>query len=186
MRNKSVFSIIASFALLAVLFSATATVLGAEPPVKGGTLPSFQLPSPSIESDLSYLGLKNATFQLKDISYEVLLIEIIGVYCPRCYEQAPLFNRLLTRLQKKGLGDKVKLLAIAAGGTVQEIEHLRTNGSYQYPIAKDESYEVHKLLGEPRTPYTMLIDREGRVLFAHIGVIEDIDPLLQQMEALVK
>lgn len=32
-----------------------------------------------------------------------------------------------------------------------------------------------KLLGEPRTPFTLVVDRTGKVLLAHHGIIKDID-----------
>lgn len=175
-----------SLVVMAVLFSSPASLFCATSPEKGAELPAFQLTSPAVEEDLGYLGVKNPAFQLKDVECQVLLVEIIGVYCPRCYQQAPIFNKLFSRLQKKGLSDRVKMLAVAAGGTAPEVEHLRTSGSYEFPVVPDESYTVHKLLGEPRTPFTMLVERNGRVLFTHLGIIEDIDPLLQQIENLVK
>jgi len=156
------------------------------PPEKGATLPSFQLPAPLLETDVNYLGLKESTFQLRDVNCQVLVLEIIGVYCPRCYQQAPLFNQLFARLNRKSMGDKVKMLAIAAGGTTNEIEHLRKTGSYEFPVVNDEPYTVHKLMGEPRTPFTLLVDREGKVLFAHLGIIEDVDNFYQQIMELVK
>lgn len=156
------------------------------PPEKGTSLPSFQLAAPSLETDVSYLGLKGLTFRPKDVNCQVLVIEIIGVYCSRCYQQAPLFNRLFARLNRKGMGDKVKMLAIAAGGTANEIEHLRKTGSYEFPVVSDETYTVHKLMGEPRTPFTLLVDREGKVLFTHLGIIEDVDTFYQQIVELVK
>ena len=78
------------------------------------------------------------------------------------------------------------MLAIAAGGTTNEIEHLRKTGSYEFPVVNDEPYTVHKLMGEPRTPFTLLVDREGKVLFAHLGIIEDVDNFYQQIMELVK
>ena len=73
-----------------------------------------------------------------------------------------------------------------AGGTAIEVEHLRSSGSYEFPVVGDESYAVHKLLGEPRTPFTLLVDREGKVLFAYLGIIEDIDAFYQKIQDMVK
>lgn len=151
-------------------------------PQKGEQMPSFQLPSPAAENDRAYLGLKGANFELKDVETRLLVVEILGVYCPFCYQQAPLFSKLYTRLQKKNLADKVKMLGVAAGGTPMEVEYLRTNGSYDFPIVSDESYAVHKLLGEPRTPFTMLLSRDGKVLHTHLSVMEDIDGFLTIIE----
>lgn len=151
-------------------------------PEKGTVLPSFELPSPALENDIQYLGVKGENFTLKDIDYRVLLIEIVGVYCPMCYEQAPLFNQLFDRIQKRKLDDKIKMLAVAAGATPMELKYLREKKEYKYPVVEDESFKVHKLLGEPRTPFIMVVDKEGKVLFAHLGVVKDTDSLYQLMK----
>ncbi len=151
-------------------------------PQKDSNLPAFELPAPSAENDQQYLGVKPPTFRLKDVSCQVLLVEILGVYCPLCYQQAPLFNKLYGRIQKKNLSDRVKMLGIAIGATPTEVEHLRKSGSYEYPVVRDENFAVHKLLGEPRTPFTMLLRKDGKVLYTHLGVIEDMDAFFQLIQ----
>jgi len=155
-------------------------------PQKDATLPAFQLPAPTSDNDRKYLGVNGPSFQLKDVECQVLLVEILGAYCPLCYQQAPLFNKLFARLSKRDLGDRVKMLGVAIGATAMEVDHLRKNGSYEFPIVQDESFSAHKLLGEPRTPFTMLIARDGKVLYTHLGVIEDVDALYQVIQDLVK
>ena len=66
------------------------------------------------------------------------------------------------------------------------MEHLRRGGSYEYPIVQDEKFTVHKLLGEPRTPFTMLLGKDGTVLYTHLGVIEDTDAFFQIIQDLAK
>lgn len=155
-------------------------------PQKDGILPAFQLPAPASDNDQKYLGIAGPTFQLKDVRCEVLLVEILGAYCPLCYQQAPLFTKLYARLDRRNLSDKVKMLGVAIGATPMEVEQLRKNGTYEFPIVRDESFGVHKLLGEPRTPFTMLVGKGGKVLYAHLGVIEDVDALYQVIQDLVK
>ncbi len=162
------------------------TVRGAGLPQKGGTLPVFQLPAPTSADDLKYLGVSGPKFELKDIPCQVLLVEILGAYCPLCYQQAPLFSKLFARINKRNLGDKVKMLGVAIGATPMEVDQLRKNGSYDFPIVPDEAFAVHKLLGEPRTPFTLLVGKDGKILYAHLGVIEDVDAFYQVIQELVK
>ena len=157
----------------------------ADLPEKGKPLPDFTLQAPAIEKDREYLGLGAGPFKLQDIQAQLLIVEIIGVYCPLCHQQAPLFNKLVERIDKKSLSSKVKLLAVAAGGNPIEIDHLRTNGVYEYPIVPDESFVVHKLLGQPRTPYTLILDKSGKVLDAHLGVLEDMDSYFEKIQGLL-
>ena len=149
--------------------------LGGELPKKGDSLVSFELQSPASEKDRAYLGITKSAFRLPDIHSKLLLLEIIGVYCPVCYRQAPIFNNLYNRIEKSSLKGKVKMLALAAGGNPAEIQYLNEQKQYSFPIAPDPSFEAHKLLGEPRTPFTLLLNPEGKVLYTHMGLVEDLD-----------
>ena len=77
---------------------------------------------------------------------ELVLVEVVGVYCAFCVEQLPAFNRLHARLAKAGLSGRIKMLALAAGGTPQETQLL--GKEYAYPVLPDESYALHRLLGD--------------------------------------
>jgi len=145
---------------------------------------TFQTPSAANERD--YLGLRQNTFQLKDIPCRVLVFEVIGVYCPRCYQQAPLFTNLYNRIENGPLKGRVKMLGLAAGGTLTEIQYLHEQGQYLFPILPDEDFAVHRLLGEPRTPFILLIDAAGKVQFTHLGVLEDVDAFYERIRALAK
>jgi peroxiredoxin len=156
-------------------------------PFVGSVLPRFQMETPPDEADKKYLGIgKSGKFTWQQISAQVLLVEIIGVYCPQCHRQAPGFNRLFQRIQKDTrLGPKVKMLAIAAGGSATELGYVKQEFPIPFPIIRDTQYEIHKLLGEPRTPFTLLIDRKGKVLFTHLGVIEDMESFFNRIAVLV-
>lgn len=86
------------------------------------------------------------------------------------------------RIQKDPrLGPRVKRLAIAAGGSATELGYGRQEFPIPFPIIRDTQYEIHKLLGEPRTPFTLLIDRKGKALFTHLGVIEDMESFFNKI-----
>lgn len=155
-------------------------------PKKGDTLPAFELQAPVLEKAREYLGISQASFRLADIPCRLLLLEVIGVYCPQCYQQAPLFNTLFNRIETGKLKGQVKMLALAAGGNETEITYLYEQVRYSFPIVADPNFEVHKLLGEPRTPFTLLLDPSGKVLHTHMGVVENIDAFLKLINELVR
>jgi len=155
-------------------------------PKENETLPDMDLIAPAAESDRQYLGISESAFKLRHVKADVMVVEVLGVYCPYCYEQAPLFRNLFNRLQDGKLKDKVKMFGVAAGATAMEVEYLREQGQYNYPIVEDPQYSVHKLLGEPKTPFTMIVDKEGKVLFAHQGIIRDIDSFYSRIGELAE
>ncbi|MUM77142.1 redoxin family protein [Pseudodesulfovibrio sp. F-1] len=168
--------------LLAILLWASPAPAG--PPKAGDTLPPFTMPPLAVEEDAAELGLTaNAPFTLADLPTPYTLMEIIGVYCPVCHEMSPQLTRLAKRLKRAGLDSRITLIGIAAGGTSMEVRYIRQR-EYAFPIAHDTGYEIHKLLGEPKTPFTMIVDRSGKVRYAHLGMIDDMDELFRRIQAL--
>lgn len=158
----------------------------AEPPVAGEVLPALTIAPLAVEEDAATLGLeKNGTFTLADLKTDYVLIEIIGVYCPVCREMASSLNRLSKRLKKGRLDDRITMLGIAAGATPMEVRHVRA-GDYVFPVAHDTGFEIHKALDEPKTPYTMIVDREGKVHYAHLGIIPDFNAFYREIQNLTR
>ena len=115
------------------------------------------------------------------------MVEIVGVYCPQCHIQFPRFNALYHRIMKQPeLKEKVKVFAVAVGANPTEIAYLKKEFRIPYPVLQDPKFAIHKLLGEPRTPFTMLVARNKEVLFAHMGTMEDMDKLFLKIKSLVK
>jgi hypothetical protein len=158
-----------------------------ELPKPGDTLVPLVLTAPADKAEQGYLGLAGGTpFGLKDLGAPFVLLEVIGVYCPQCHQQAPKFGQLFKRLKRSGLDKRIRMLAVAAGGTPMEVAYLKEQGAYPFPVVPDEGYVVHKLLAEPKTPFTMIVSREGEVRFAHLGVIEDVDGFFAEIKRLVE
>ncbi|MBI4805719.1 MAG: TlpA family protein disulfide reductase [Desulfovibrio sp.] len=179
---------LAAFAILTFV-ATTVTILRAEPPKVGAVLPQgLQLSAPLGAEERNYLGCGDGgTFKLSAVKADFVIIEVVGVYCPQCHIQAPLFDKFYARLTKDSeLGGKVKMLGLAAGATKEEMEYLRDSGVYKYPVAWDPNFAVHKQLGEPKTPFTMVVDSKGKVLFAHMGIIEDVNAFYDQVSKLVR
>lgn len=159
--------------------------LAGELPAVGTELPEFQLETPKSEEERAYLGIKaNPSFSITQLKAELVLIEIIGVYCPRCHRQHPLFNKLFYRIKKNTeMYNQTKMIGVAVGANPIEVAYLKKEYRIPYPVIVDPNFEVHKVLGEPRTPFTMLVTKEKKVVFAHLGVIEDMDKFFLQIKA---
>lgn len=164
-----------------------AGICGTAPtPRKGASIPLFTLNAPATQKDCDYLGVEaGKTFGLADVSADILVLEIIGVYCPQCHQQRPHINRLFHRIQREArLAKKVKFLGIAVGASAMEAAYLVRDARIPYPIITDESFVVHKQLGEPRTPFNLVTTRDGTVRWVHLGVIKDMDALYTMLKSL--
>jgi len=177
-------SMLPSMAALFVLLLCTG-VLGAEALGKGDSLPPLQIVAPDLAQDQRYLGVPSqGVFGMEDIDGDLVILELVGVYCPYCHKQAPLFNSLFKRLQRSGLDARVKMLAVASGATAPEVAQLRKHSSYAFPVLRDEDYSLHAALGEPQTPFTIVVNKNNEILFAKLGVVEDIDAFFETIQQL--
>jgi len=146
-------------------------------PKQGENLPEISFPAPDLEKDKAYLGVNGKeSFSIKDLDSQLIVLEIIGVYCPVCHVQRPHLNRLFHRINKNAdLSGKIKFLAVAAGGTPMEVAYYVKESKVPYPVLQDEDFILHKKISEPLTPYTLVITRDGKIVYAHLGLIDDMD-----------
>lgn len=172
------------FAVLLLLVAGGTTARAADPlPSAGQTLPALALKVPVFGQDAQDLGVAGKkTFRLQDLKAKVIVLEVIGVYCGECAKQVHSFNTLYARLSRRIQAGEVRMFGLAAGGTDMEVENLRKNGIYKFPVVADEKYKNHKLLREPKTPFTMLVTPTGKVIYAHLGVDEDIEAMLARIK----
>lgn len=158
-------------------------VYGAELISAGMKLPEFTLAVSESQEARQYLGLKNLNaFSVKQISAKLVLLEIFSVYCPHCQKQAPKANKLYKIIRdNQDLDKDIKVIGIGVGNNLREINAYRTEFRVGFPLAPDVNFQIHKLLGEPRTPFTILASRSGEVLLTHQGVVQNLDEFLRQI-----
>lgn len=160
---------------------------GGKLPEPGQTLPTLSLKTPVFGSDAKDLDVAGKkTFRLQDLKAKVIVLEVIGVYCSECAKQVGAFNTLYSRLSRRIQAGEVRMVGLAAGGNDLEVESLRKTGIYKYPVVADEQYKNHKLLREPKTPFTMLVTPAGKVLYSHLGVDEDVEGMLARIKEALK
>jgi peroxiredoxin len=106
------------------------------------------------------------------------------MYCPFCQKEAPLINELYELIQSKPvLKDKIKLIGIGAGNTQFEVDFFKSEYTIPFPLLPDESFSVHKAVGEVRTPYFFVLqvkpDGSNRIIYSKAGSIQDPQAFLE-------
>ncbi len=147
-----------------------------EPPAVGGQLPAFTLPVPDNPEHRNYLGLtgERKDFAVPEVADPVAIIEILSMYCPHCQREAPTVNRLYELIQSSpDLKGKIKLVGIAVGNTPFEVDHFRETYNIPFPLFPDPDFAIHTLVGEVRTPFFMVVQKEQegghRVIYSALG-----------------
>jgi peroxiredoxin len=161
-------------------------VLAAEcvTPPEGGVLPEIKLPVPQDAAERDYLGVDGkGSFKISRIKAGTVIIEIFSMYCPYCQKEAPLVNELYQLINnRRDLKDKIKMIGIGAGNTPFEVEIFKKEYKVQFPLFSDESFTIHKSLGQVRTPYFFVIklnaDGSHKILYSKGGTIQDPNQFL--------
>jgi peroxiredoxin len=148
-------------------------------PAKGAIFPDITLSMTEKASEKEYLGLSGkGPFRISQIKADLLIIEIFSMYCPYCQKEAPIVNELYQIINKReDLKNKIRIIGVGAGNNPFEVDVFRKQYNIQFPLFSDESYSVHKSVGEVRTPYFFVIkkpgDKKNTIIYSKVGSIQD-------------
>jgi peroxiredoxin len=128
-----------------------------------------------------YLGIKNKKpCTLSAIPCKLIILEIFSLYCPICHKQAPVIRSVYKLIQQDPeLQKNIKVIGIGAGNNLKEVGTFREHFKMLFPLFPDPDFGIHKKLGEPRTPATIVVNSKGKVLFVHVGAIEEPEDFVQ-------
>ena len=136
------------------------------PPQLGDRLPKISFPIALSAEENKYLGLgQRKDFSLDDIKTKLILIDFIGTNCHFCIQSIPTMNEIYKAIEKdQNLRANVKMLAVAAGGTLTEVDYFKKTFGVLFPILADPEYKAHESVGEPRVPFLIFVrkDSQGR------------------------
>lgn len=160
---------------------------------------SFAVPFPDLmftqtlsREERDYLGLpQKKTFSFKEIQASLILVEIISTYCVSCQRQAPIFDELYSSIEKNPkLKGKVKMIGIAAGNSIWEVEIFKKQYKIPYPIFSDSKFDAHTAVGSPRTPFAIWVRKETQtkpiVVSTHLGFIDSMQTALDETKAVLQ
>ena len=156
-------------------------------PLSGETFPGVSLTTPEKSCEKSYLGLTGTgPFNISQVKGDLVILEIFNMYCPYCQKEAPIVNDLYQRINgDASLKKRVKILGVGTGNTLPEVNIFRDRYNVQFPLIPDESFTVHKAVGEVRTPYFFVIrlnpDRSNKLIYSKGGSIRDAGQFLEKM-----
>jgi peroxiredoxin len=144
--NKKYLIIFAGL-LLTINIASSASVIGE-------AAPDFALPS-----------LHDGNLRLSEYRSEVVVLAFWASWCARCNQAMPLYKSLYRQYQTSGL----QVLTVAIDGEPDVAEQLVEDFSLEFPILLDKDHQVSRMYELGKMPMTVVIDREGRVVFIDSG-----------------
>ena len=173
--------------IILILVSTAAMAASTQPPQVGSSFPEMKLPKPADSEDLKYLGLSGSgTFKADEVKGQVLIIQIFSMYCPYCQKDAPNVNRFFGLIENNPkLKGKIKILGIGVGNSQFEVNTFKKKYKVEFPLVPDNDFIIHKIVGEVRTPYFMVVKLNGakklEVVYSKLGAHENVEAFLDEV-----
>jgi thiol-disulfide isomerase/thioredoxin len=126
------------------------------------------------------------TYTLSSDAGKVVVINLWGSWCGPCRVETPQFEQVYDDTRSEG----VQFVGFAVKERAQsDTEQFVANNGITYPIVYDQAVKVALQLGDLPVqvgmPQTVLIDRQGRVAAAYVGIVQpsQIKPALATLVA---
>lgn len=182
---KKRFLVMTVLVCCAVIFAGTSAATAGAPRV-GEAFPVIEIPMPKDRTGMDYLGFQRGqTFEISRVKADLVILEVLSMYCPYCQAEAPKVNRFYEMIESDpGLKGSVKIIGIAAGNTPLEAELFQNKYAIPFPVIPDGDFVLHQALGEVRTPYFIGVrieDGAARVVYSQLGSFEDPESFLSLM-----
>lgn len=124
-------------------------------------------PENSPAPDFVLKSRSGTNVRLSELRGQVVMINFWATWCGPCRQEMPLLEMLYQRYRKLGftlLGVNVEESPSPAAGFLRDVE-------VSFPVLFDSDNVVSRLYEVSGMPSTVLIDRDGRVRFAHTGYV---------------
>jgi len=164
------------------------TVWAVEPISTGMDLPQIALQPPESEEAKQYFGLKSSeSFTLSEIPAKLYLMDVFYILCLDCQKTAPNVNKLFSFIQKDSeLRSNIKMFGLGIRSDHKKLRAYSTSFRVKFPLLPDPENVVFEKLGEPKIPFLMVVNSNGKVLLTHSGQIKDPDEFFSEIKKIYK
>jgi cytochrome c biogenesis protein CcmG/thiol:disulfide interchange protein DsbE len=171
-KVKFIIPFLALFALLGMLwYELFANQHDIPSPLIGEAVPTFSLPT-----------LNNGTLSSRDLQGHVSLLNVFASWCYACSLETDMLMKIKTTYH-------VALYGINYKDKREDLESwLKKYGNPYIKIGDDRNGDVAIDLGVFGTPETFIISKQGKIVYRHVGVIDQkvwdevIYPLVKKYE----
>lgn len=112
--------------------------------------------------DVEVKTLAGATTRLQaELGGRPALVSFWASWCEACMDEVPALNKLSAASRSDGV-----VVGVAVGDSMEKARAIVADKALAYPNLVDPEFKLADALGQRNVPFTMVLDREGRVVFS--------------------
>lgn len=112
--------------------------------------------------------LNGGVLKLESFRGKVLLVDFWATWCVPCLSEIPMFNQLKKDYQPKGV--EVVAIALDDEGAAKVKPFLKAHPMDYTQVIGDQNTPDAFNVDASTLPVTILIDKQGRIRFRHVGI----------------
>src|SRR5437763_4953691 len=121
--------------------------------------------------------LDGAPFDIASQKGSVVLVNVWATWCNPCRFEIPELQKMYDANARRGF----KVIGISVDeGDAKEVKQFVDEQKMTYPIVLDPDGRVANLLSTTVLPTTVLLDRQGKIVWREVGAIPADDPTLKK------
>ena len=128
--------------------------------------------------EYSAMGLDGSKFELASKRDKVVLLNLWATWCPPCRAELPELQSLHTKYAARGF--EVIGVSVDESG-VETVRNFVTEQKLTYPIVLDPEGKLANILQTSSLPTSVLLDRDGKIIWKSFTMIEPNDPALAKV-----
>lgn len=105
----------------------------------------------------------------------VVLLNLWATWCGPCRFEIPELGKLHAKYARRGF--KVIGVSVDEGGA-NDVKPFVAEEKIQYPIVIDKEAKLASILQTDQLPTSILVDREGSIVWKHVGPVDTSDAAL--------
>ncbi len=133
-------------------------------PVADAAAGSPPEPAPAVDMNL----LNGGVLKLESLRGKVVLVDFWATWCVPCLSEIPMFNQLKKDYQPRGV--EVIAISLDEEGAAKVKPFLKAHPMDYTQIIGDQSTAAAFKVDDSTLPVTLLIDKQGRIRFRHVGI----------------
>ncbi len=168
-KNSTIIAVVIVAVMIAAMFGYRALTAGNEPASQQGAKNKTQE-----LKDFTMLDENGEEVKLSDKIGKPMIVNFWATWCPPCQNEMPHLQDAYEQY-----GDKVEFVMVdLVDGQSEDMENgkkFAEDNGYTFPLYFDENREGSTAYNVAYIPYTVVVDKEGRIVGTHNGEMKKAD-----------